>query len=66
MERRKMNQKDDRKLNQQKAVIIGCGFVGAACAFALMQSGMFSEMVLIDVDRRRAEGEAMGRRPLRF
>ena len=54
-----MNQKDDRKLNQQKAVIIGCGFVGAACAFALMQSGMFSEMVLIDVDRRRAEGEAM-------
>lgn len=47
------------QVNQQKIAIIGCGFVGAACAFALMQSGMFSEMVLIDVDRNRAEGEAM-------
>ena len=45
--------------NPRKVVVIGCGFVGAACAFTLMQSGMFSEMVLIDVDRRRAEGEAM-------
>ena len=46
-------------MNRQKVAIIGCGFVGAACAFALMQSGMFSEMVLIDVDKERAEGEAM-------
>ena len=46
-------------VNPRKVAVIGCGFVGAACAFALMQSGMFSEMVLIDVDRRRAEGEAM-------
>lgn len=46
-------------VNPRKVVVIGCGFVGAACAFTLMQSGMFSEMVLIDVDRRRAEGEAM-------
>ncbi len=45
--------------NPRKVAVIGCGFVGAACAFTLMQSGMFSEMVLIDVDRRRAEGEAM-------
>lgn len=48
-----------RMVNPRKVAVIGCGFVGAACAFALMQSGMFSEMVLIDVDRRRAEGEAM-------
>ena len=54
-----MNQKDCIQVNQQKVAIIGCGFVGAACAFALMQSGMFSEMVLIDVDKSRAEGEAM-------
>ena len=46
-------------VNPRKVAVIGCGFVGAACAFTLMQSGMFSEMVLIDVDRRRAEGEAM-------
>ena len=54
-----MNQKDLTQVNQLKVAIIGCGFVGAACAFALMQSGMFSEMVLIDVDKSRAEGEAM-------
>ena len=42
-----------------KIAIIGCGFVGAACAFSLMQSGLFSEMVLIDSDRAKAEGEAL-------
>lgn len=46
-------------INSRKVVIVGCGFVGSASAFALMQSGMFSEMVLIDVDKNRAEGEAM-------
>ncbi len=45
--------------NIRKAAIIGCGFVGAACSFALMQSGLFSEMVLIDADKNRAEGEAL-------
>lgn len=43
----------------RKVAIIGCGFVGAACAFALMQSGLFSEMVLIDADKSKAEGEAL-------
>ncbi len=46
-------------LNDRKCAIIGCGFVGASSAFSLMQSGLFSEMVLIDVNRDRAEGEAM-------
>lgn len=45
--------------NVRKVVIIGCGFVGAACAFSIMQSGLFSEMVLIDSDRAKAEGEAL-------
>ncbi len=43
----------------RKVAIVGCGFVGATSAFALMESGLFSEMVLIDVDRDRAEGEAL-------
>ena len=42
-----------------KAGIVGCGFVGAACAYTLMQRGLFSELVLLDVDTARAEGEAM-------
>ncbi len=46
-------------INDRKVAIIGCGFVGAASAFALMQSGLFSEMVLVDVDHKKAEGEAM-------
>ena len=46
-------------VNDRKVAIVGCGFVGSATAFALMQSGLFSEMVLIDVDANRAEGEAL-------
>ena len=41
-------------VNDRKVAIVGCGFVGSSSAFALMQSGLFSEMVLIDVDRDRA------------
>lgn len=47
------------ELNSRKAAIIGCGFVGSASAFAIMQSGLFSEMVLIDSDTDKAEGEAL-------
>lgn len=50
---------DTVERNSRKAVIIGCGYVGAASAFALMESGLFSEMVLIDADKDRAEGEAL-------
>lgn len=46
-------------MNRQKCAVIGCGFVGASIAFSLTESGMFSEMVLIDVNRDKAEGEAM-------
>ena len=46
-------------VNDRKVAIVGCGFVGSSSAFALMQSGLFSEMVLIDVDKNRAEGEAL-------
>ena len=35
-----------QEINNRKVAIIGCGFVGAASGFALMQSGLFSEMVL--------------------
>ena len=54
-----MNQQEKKRINQRKIAVVGCGFVGATCAFTLMQSGMFSEMVLIDLDQKRAEGEAM-------
>ena len=47
------------EVNPRKVAIIGAGFVGSATAFALSQSSMFSEMVLIDADHEKAEGEAM-------
>lgn len=46
-------------VNYQKAVMIGCGFVGSATVFSLMQSGLFSEIAMIDVNPEKAEGEAM-------
>lgn len=49
----------NKKTNPRKAAMIGCGFVGSSCVFSLMQSGLFSEIVLIDADERRAEGEAL-------
>ena len=47
------------EINNKKVAIIGCGFVGSASAFALMQSGLFSEIVLIDAVKSKAEGEAL-------
>lgn len=51
--------KKQNEVNVRKAAMIGCGFVGSASAFALMQSGLFSELVMIDSDKDRAEGEAL-------
>lgn len=40
----------------RKAAIIGCGAVGASIAFRFLQQGLFSKLVLVDVNgpRRRA------------
>lgn len=47
------------EVNTRKAAVIGCGFVGSSSAFALMQSGLFSEMVLLDANHEKAQGEAL-------
>ena len=46
-------------MKKGKAAIIGCGFVGSSSAFALMGSGLFTELVLLDADEDKAVGEAM-------
>lgn len=46
-------------VNPRKAAIIGCGAVGASIAFRFLQQGLFSKLVLLDVNREKAEGEAM-------
>lgn len=47
------------KVNPRKCAIIGCGNVGATIAYTYTMSGLFSEIVLIDLDQARAKGEAM-------
>ncbi|MBN2190217.1 MAG: L-lactate dehydrogenase [Candidatus Aureabacteria bacterium] len=42
-----------------KISIIGCGNVGIRCAYALVIKGIVREIILVDLDRNRAEGEAM-------
>ena len=42
-----------------KVAIIGAGQVGSACAFSLAHSGVAGEIILIDVAKDRALGEAM-------
>ena len=46
-------------INTQKCGIIGCGSVGAATAYTLAINGLFSELILIDQNKQRADGEAM-------
>lgn len=42
-----------------KIVIVGSGNVGATCAYTIMLGGVFSEIVIIDVNKNKAEGDAM-------
>jgi L-lactate dehydrogenase len=42
-----------------RVAIVGTGAVGSTFAYALLMSGLASEIVLIDVNRSKAEGEAM-------
>jgi len=43
----------------KKIAIIGAGFVGSTTAYTLMMSGLVSELVLIDINKDKAEGEVM-------
>lgn len=42
-----------------RVAVVGAGNVGSTFAYSLVLSGLASELVLIDADERRAEGEAM-------
>jgi len=41
-----------------KIGVVGCGMVGSTSAYALVMSGVGREIVLVDVNRARAEAEA--------
>lgn len=45
--------------NQKKVVLIGTGMVGMSFAYAALNQNLCDELVLIDINEKRAEGEAM-------
>ncbi len=53
------NQQQQVLPRPHKIAVVGAGQVGATFAYALLTSGLVGELVLIDANHRRAEGEAM-------
>ena len=45
--------------DSRKVVLIGTGLVGMSYAYALLNQNACDELVLVDIDKKRAEGEAM-------
>ena len=43
----------------RKVVVVGTGFVGTSIAYSMINQGLINELVLIDVNREKAEGEAL-------
>ncbi len=42
-----------------KVAVIGSGLVGSTTAYTLMLGGLFSEIVIIDINKKKAEGDAL-------
>lgn len=47
------------KSDKRKVVLVGCGMVGMSYAYAMLNQNTCDELVLIDVNKDRAIGEAM-------
>ena len=47
------------KTDNRKVALVGAGRVGMSYAYAMLNQNICDELVLIDIDRQRAEGEAM-------
>ena len=44
-------------MENSKVIVIGTGFVGMSYAYALVNQGAVEELILIDIDQNKAEGE---------
>lgn len=47
------------RTDNRKIALVGTGMVGMSFAYSLLNQSVCDELVLIDLDRKRAEGEAM-------
>jgi L-lactate dehydrogenase len=43
----------------RKGALIGAGLVGMACAYSMLIQSTFDEMVLVDIEQKKVEGEVM-------
>lgn len=48
-----------RQIDARKVVLVGTGFVGMSYAYSLLNQGIVEELVLIDLNKEKALGEAM-------
>ena len=53
-----MVRKAGKEMSKDRVALVGVGNVGATTAYALLLSGLAPEIVLINRDRNKAEGEA--------
>ncbi|MGC9529806.1 MAG: L-lactate dehydrogenase [Candidatus Bipolaricaulaceae bacterium] len=54
-----MDNKQQARLRPHRVAIVGVGRVGSTYAYSLLLRGAVGEIVLVDIDRQRTEGEAM-------
>ena len=47
------------KFKNSKVVIVGAGNVGSTTAYSIINQGLCEEIVLIDVNKEKAYGEAL-------
>ena len=47
------------RIDKRKVVLVGCGMVGMSYAYCLLNQTACDELVLIDVNQKKAMGEAM-------
>lgn len=45
--------------NKRKVVLVGAGMVGMSFAYSALNQALCDELVLVDINKRRAQGEAM-------
>ena len=46
-------------IQKTKIAVVGCGFVGSSVAFSLVTQGVCDEILMIDINKERAYGEAL-------
>ena len=47
------------KVFNKKVAIIGTGFVGTSIAYSMINQGIANELILVDIDKAKSEGEAI-------